>query len=205
VVCIASADPAVLSWVQDQGLSFEQVHLDAQVPRFEGEDFDVLFSIGWLHRLPPTLLARARRIALNFHDGPLPRHGGLNAPAWALLEGCRHHGVTWHEMTPALDAGRIACELSFDLSPDETAFSLNTHCYEAGFRSFLTLVDLLATDAEVWLACDALGSRSADDRALAIQRLALAGAVPSSTESILFELLGDAKHPNFKEIQGLIK
>ncbi len=144
---IASADPAVLSWVQDQGLSFEQVHLDAQVPRFEGEDFDVLFSIGWLHRLPPTLLARARRIALNFHDGPLPRHGGLNAPAWALLEGCRQHGVTWHEMTPALDAGRIACELSFDLSPDETAFSLNTHCYEAGFRSFLTLVDLLATDA----------------------------------------------------------
>jgi len=68
-----------------------------------------------------------------------------------------------------------------------------------------SVLDLLATDAEVWLACDALGSRSADDRALAIQRLALAGAVPSSTESILFELLGDAKHPNFKEIQGLIK
>jgi len=147
VVCIASADPAVLSWAQDQGLAFEQVQGLAQVPRFEGADFEVLFSIGWLHRLPPALLARAHRLALNFHDGPLPRHGGLNAPAWALLEGCRHHGVTWHEMTPALDAGRIACELTFDLSPDETAFSLNTHCYEAGFRSFLTLVDLLASNA----------------------------------------------------------
>jgi len=147
VVCISSADPAVLSWAQDQGLACEQVQGLAQVPRFEGEDFEVLFSIGWLHRLPPALLARAHRLALNFHDGPLPRHGGLNAPAWALLEGCRHHGVTWHEMTPALDAGRIGCELTFDLSPDETAFSLNTHCYEAGFRSFLTLVDLLASNA----------------------------------------------------------
>jgi nicotinamidase-related amidase len=68
-----------------------------------------------------------------------------------------------------------------------------------------TVLDLLAADAEVWLACDALGSRSADDRALAIQRLALAGAVPSSTESICFELMKDAKNPHFKEIQGLIK
>ena len=68
-----------------------------------------------------------------------------------------------------------------------------------------SVLDLLAADAEVWLACDALGSRSRDDRALAIQRLALAGAVPSSTESICFELLKDAKNPHFKEIQGLIK
>lgn len=68
-----------------------------------------------------------------------------------------------------------------------------------------SVLDLLAADAEVWLACDALGSRSPDDRALAIQRLALAGAVPSSTESICFELMKDAKNPHFKEIQGLIK
>ena len=68
-----------------------------------------------------------------------------------------------------------------------------------------SVLDLLAADAEVWLACDALGSRSADDRSLAIQRLALAGAVPSSTESICFELMKDAKNPHFKEIQGLIK
>lgn len=68
-----------------------------------------------------------------------------------------------------------------------------------------TVLDLLAADAEVWLACDALGSRSADDRALAIQRLAQAGAVPSSVESICFELMKDAKNRHFKEIQGLIK
>ena len=52
-------------------------------------------------------MARARHLAINFHDGPLPRRGGLNAPAWALMEGSRHHGVTWHEITPHLDAGRV--------------------------------------------------------------------------------------------------
>lgn len=31
------------------------------------------------------------------------------------------------------------------------------------------------------------------------------GAFISTSESVLFELLGDSKHPNFKEIQPLIK
>lgn len=31
------------------------------------------------------------------------------------------------------------------------------------------------------------------------------GAFISTSESILFELLGDSKHPKFKEVQALIK
>ncbi len=68
-----------------------------------------------------------------------------------------------------------------------------------------SVLDLLAAEVEVWLACDALGSRNPDDRALAIERLGSAGAALSSTEAICFELLVDAKNPHFKEIQALIK
>ena len=56
---------------------------------------------------PATLIASARQLAINFHDALLPRYAGLNAPAWALLAGESTHGVTWHEMTPQVDAGRI--------------------------------------------------------------------------------------------------
>lgn len=31
------------------------------------------------------------------------------------------------------------------------------------------------------------------------------GAFISTSESIIFELLGDSKHPKFKEVQALIK
>ena len=37
------------------------------------------------------------------------------------------------------------------------------------------------------------------------QRMRQSGAFISTSESILFELLGDSKHPKFKEVQALIK
>ena len=40
---------------------------------------------------------------------------------------------------------------------------------------------------------------------MAIKRLIQAGVVPTTYESILFELTLDSKNPNFKEISSLIK
>lgn len=40
---------------------------------------------------------------------------------------------------------------------------------------------------------------------LPVQRMRLAGATVTSSESALFELMRDASHPNFKAISGLIK
>ena len=40
---------------------------------------------------------------------------------------------------------------------------------------------------------------------MAIKRLVQSGAIPTTYESILFELTLDAKNPNFKAISSLIK
>jgi len=119
-------------------------------------------------------------------------------------------GKTVTELDEAL-AGALVLEKTAFSATNAEGFTLDGRDQaivcgtEAHICVAQSVLDLLATDAEVWLACDAVGSRSADDRALAIQRLALAGAVPSSSESICFELMKDAKNPHFKEIQELIK
>lgn len=68
-----------------------------------------------------------------------------------------------------------------------------------------TTLDLLANDIDVFLVCDAVSSQRPYDRAVALQTLKEAGAKLTTTESIIFALMKDAKHPKFREISGLVK
>jgi nicotinamidase-related amidase len=67
-----------------------------------------------------------------------------------------------------------------------------------------TVHDLLADGVEVHVPADAVGSRHRLDYELGLERLQRAGAVVSSVESVLFELLGRAGTPEFKEVQKLV-
>ncbi len=52
---------------------------------------------------------------------------------------------------------------------------------------------------------NACGSRSETEHQLGLENIKQKGALVKTTEMVLFELLKTAKHPNFKEIQALIK
>lgn len=52
---------------------------------------------------------------------------------------------------------------------------------------------------------DAVSSRHPDNHVTALQKMTQSGAVPTTTEMVLFEWLSTSKHPQFKAIQQLIK
>ena len=68
-----------------------------------------------------------------------------------------------------------------------------------------TVHDLLAMNLRVHLLTDCITSRAKNDRKTAFAKMQQSGAIPSSVEMALFELMRDAKHEQFKAIQGLIK
>lgn len=68
-----------------------------------------------------------------------------------------------------------------------------------------TSLDLLEAGFNVHVPHDAVNSRRAADRDWALQRMMAAGAVISSTESALFELLGRCDTPQFKTVAKLLK
>ena len=68
-----------------------------------------------------------------------------------------------------------------------------------------TVHDLLADGFEVHVAADAVSSRSAANRRVGLAKMESAGAVLSSVETALFELVGAAGSDAFKAIQGLVK
>ena len=57
----------------------------------------------------------------------------------------------------------------------------------------------------VHLVEDAVGSRTDENRRIGVSKMIESGAIRSSTEMALFELLVDSKSPRFKEIQALVK
>ncbi|SDF31284.1 MupA/Atu3671 family FMN-dependent luciferase-like monooxygenase [Limimaricola pyoseonensis] len=128
---VATRFAPLRDWAAAEGVALHDPDAPEALP-----ETDWLFSIGHLAPLPEAALARARRGAINFHDGPLPARGGLNAPVWALLEGAKCHSVTWHLMTARLDAGDILEERGFAIAPGETAATLNARCFAAGLESF---------------------------------------------------------------------
>ena len=70
---------------------------------------------------------------------------------------------------------------------------------------YQTAMDLMEGGLDVTIIGDAVSSRTARNRDLALTRLAAEGAHISSTEMALFELLKTAKHPHFREIARLVK
>jgi hypothetical protein len=58
---------------------------------------------------------------------------------------------------------------------------------------------------KVHLLTDCITSRNKNDRKTALAKMQQSGAILSSVEMALFELMRDARHEQFKAIQGLIK
>lgn len=63
-----------------------------------------------------------------------------------------------------------------------------------------TVLDLVAAGREVFVVAEAVGSRRAADKALAIERMRAAGAAIVCREMVAFEWLGRAGTPLFREV-----
>jgi nicotinamidase-related amidase len=68
-----------------------------------------------------------------------------------------------------------------------------------------TVLDLLESGIEVHVAVDAVGSRTEANRELGLQKMERSGAILTSVETALFELLRGSDAAEFKQVQELVK
>ena len=68
-----------------------------------------------------------------------------------------------------------------------------------------TVLDLLRAGYLPYVCADAVSSRQPLDRETAIARMRQAGAIITTTESVIFELLGQAGTQQFKQILRIVK
>jgi nicotinamidase-related amidase len=68
-----------------------------------------------------------------------------------------------------------------------------------------TALGLIDANREVFIVADAIGSRRAESKQIALQRLDRHGADIVTTEMVVFEWLESAEHPRFRETVAIIK
>lgn len=76
---------------------------------------------------------------------------------------------------------------------------------EAHICVYGTVAGLLEKGYEVHVVEDAIGTRIASNKGVALRRMHAEGAVLTSTEMALFEMMQSADHPSFRQIQAIVK
>ncbi|KAK1923788.1 Isochorismatase hydrolase [Papiliotrema laurentii] len=68
-----------------------------------------------------------------------------------------------------------------------------------------TALGLLESSIKPYVLADGVSSCNSQEINIALETIRHAGGVVSTSESILFQLVGDASEPNFKPMAGLVK
>jgi len=123
-------------------------------------------------------------------------------------------GPTVPELAEKLDGFTPCAKSSFGCWGDE---SLRQAIRDSGRNRVLlagieahvcvwqTAAALRSENYEVHVIADAISSRSAFNRDIALRRMETAGVHLSNVEMALFELMHDASHPRFRDVARLLK
>lgn len=69
----------------------------------------------------------------------------------------------------------------------------------------LTALDLLNNGYQVFVCPDAVSARSMEMHKLGMERMRDSGAIASHTETLVYEWMGTADHPKFRDVLALVK
>jgi methionyl-tRNA formyltransferase len=104
---------------------------------------DIMFNINSFQIVRKGILSVPKEGIVNFHNGPLPRYGGVNVCSWAIINGETHHGVTWHYLDQGIDTGDIIAQRLFEIAFNDTAITLIMKCINAGTALFREILPRL--------------------------------------------------------------
>jgi nicotinamidase-related amidase len=171
--------------------------------------------------------ARAALVVIDVQEGfrkAVPSFDQVAQATAALVKGARAVGIpivlteqypkglgrTVPEIAEELPEGLTPIEKVCFSAPEAEGFDLagREQALVCGIEAHVcvnqTALDLLDQGVEVHVARDAVGSRFAENREIGLTRAERAGAVITSVETALFELVGRAGTDEFKRVQRAV-
>lgn len=135
----------------------------------------------------------------------------LGVPVLFTEQNAKGLGTTVPELASRAN-GPVAHKMTFDASLGPgfaDMLSDRPHIVVAGCEAHVcvlqTVLSLLDAGRRVHVVRDAVGSRRAESKETAIRRMERHGADIVTAEMVVFEWLGTAAHPRFREASALIR
>ncbi|KAL8742385.1 MAG: hypothetical protein Q9190_005124 [Brigantiaea leucoxantha] len=148
-----------------------------------------------------------------------PKSAGsaLNIPVYATTQNSARLGPLCHELFPPstprphFESDKTAFSMLIP-SLREALVAASPNPYQialVGIESHIcvtqTALDLLAEGHQVYVLTDGVSSCNQHERTVALRRLAREGVIVTTSESWLYECMGDAGISEFKAVAGLVK
>lgn len=107
------------------------------------EDFspDFLFSIYFRDIIGTDVLGHVKGASVNLHPSILPDYKGCFSAPWAIINGEKKTGVTYHIIQAGVDTGEIIAQREIVIGASETAFSLYHRLIGLGTELFGEMFD----------------------------------------------------------------
>lgn len=110
-------------------------------------DADWYFLLSWKYLMPEQLLALPHKFTINLHYSLLPKLRGVYPVNWALIEGHRETGITFHTVDAQVDTGRLLTQIKMPILREDTARSLQLRLDDLAIDTLGTLVPDLVKGA----------------------------------------------------------
>jgi methionyl-tRNA formyltransferase len=101
--------------------SYKDVGFSATIKEFSPE---ILMSLYGRRIVPLEIIRLARFGTFNLHPSLLPQYKGCFSGPWAIINQDSHVGITIHEISEDIDAGKILLQEEIPIANDETGFSV---------------------------------------------------------------------------------
>ena len=156
-------------------------------------------------RFGPRVLERAAILARACSE--------MRVPIIATEQNPARLGLTPDPLKSALGEAPVFAKMQFSAATPQVLREVESLARPSivlcGLESHVCVLqsalDFIERGSRVFVARDAISSRRARDEDAAVERMRGAGAIITTVESALFEMLGTAEAPEFKSVLGLIK
>ena len=171
-----------------------------------------LLVVDMQERLVPVMAERERVVTAC--GTLLQAANALAVPVLASEQYPKGLGRTVADLEPLIDPARRREKIEFSCYANAAiraslAETGRKHVILAGIEAHVcvlqTALELAGTGYAVFVVADAIASRRAESREIALRRLASAGTTVVTVEMVLFEWLRSAADPEFRTLSRLIR